>query len=335
MNSRIKYLDVAKFIGIFCIYLGHFGNSAGNAYGFVFSFHVPLFFFLSGFSETLGTELSFGKYIRKSIKTLLLPCYLFAIISLGIVTIANNTPGHIIPSLIDILKGCIRNHYLAGSLWFLTCLFVIKIAFYIFRKILRFHWLALLLCVGLYCVAELLFDPRPIVNPHMVYNVDSACYYIIFYALGYCGAAPLQRLLDWQKPIKKAICLGIGGILFLYAGLVFFHKDLLSYVKPSVATNLIFPVLRPVLITLLVLIASKVLENVALFGAIGKNTLFLCGSEHIVRLCVPLCLQIINLNISCPNALATWIYAFSLLVLCNKTLVPLEKAIFKKLHLLK
>lgn len=43
MSKRMEYLDIAKFIGIFCIYLGHFGNQAGNAYNFVFSFHVPLF----------------------------------------------------------------------------------------------------------------------------------------------------------------------------------------------------------------------------------------------------------------------------------------------------
>jgi len=55
-KERINYLDVAKFIGIFCIYLGHFGTYAGAAYPFVFTFHVPLFFFLSGCSETMSRE---------------------------------------------------------------------------------------------------------------------------------------------------------------------------------------------------------------------------------------------------------------------------------------
>lgn len=334
MKNRIKYLDVAKFIGIFCIYLGHFGSSAGNAYNFVFTFHVPLFFFLSGFTENLSVDISFGKYIVKNIKNLLIPCYLFALISLLAVTISNNTHTEIVSNLLIILRGCIRNQYFAGSLWFLTCLFVVRNIFYVFRKIFKFTWLNLLLCVLLYCVTELLFDPRPIVTPHMIYNIDSACYYIIFYALGYYGFEPIQCLLDWKKFGKKVICIGIGTVLFIYASLLFFDKDLLSSIPTNVVGTLICPVLRPVLIILLVLIVSKEIENVELFGTIGKNTLYLCGSEYIIKLLVPLSLRIVGLNKSFSNPLAVYVYTFSLLVLCNKTLVPFEKSVFKELHLL-
>lgn len=335
MENRIKYLDVAKFIGIFCIYLGHFGNNAGNAYHFVFAFHVPLFFFLSGCAEKLSTDISFGKYIIKNIKLLLIPYYLFAIFSLVIVTIVNNTHTEIILNLLIILKGCIRNQYVAGGLWFLTCLFVVKSVFYVFRKIFKFKWLVLILCAILYCISELLFNPRPIVSPHMVYNIDSACYYIIFYALGYYGFEPIQSLLDWKKPARKTICISIGGILSIYAAFLFFQKDLFNYINTNAVMYLICPVLKAVFIILLVMIVSKAIENVELFGLLGKNTLFLCGSEHIIKLFVPLCLQIIGFNISYPNPLATYVYTFFLLVLCNGTLVPFEKAVFKELHLLK
>lgn len=335
MNNRIKYLDVAKFIGIFCIYIGHFGHPAGNAYGFVFSFHVPLFFFISGFSENLSTDLSFSKYIIKNIKNLLIPCYLFAVISLVANAIVNNTHTTIVANLIEILKGCIRNHYFAGSLWFLTCLFVMKNVFYIFRKIFKFKWLNILICVALYFISVLIIDPRPIVNPHMVYNIDSACYYIIFYAFGYYGFEPLHRLLDWKKPIKKVICIGVGVVLFFYSALLFFGKDLLTYINTNAIINLIYPVLQALFVIFLVLIVSKAVENIELFCLLGKNTLFLCGSEYLIKLFVPLCLQIVGLNISLPNPLAAYIYTFFLLVLCIKTFVPLEKAVFKKLHLIK
>ena len=332
MNNRIKHLDVAKFIGIFCIYLGHFQNFAGNAYGFVFSFHVPLFFFLSGFSEYLSADISFDKYIIKNTKNLLLPCYLFALSSLVVTTIVSNNPSMIMPNLIEILKGCIRNHYLAYSLWFLTCLFVIKNTFFVLRKTIKIKWLVFLLCAALYCISELLLNPT---NPQMAYNIDSACYYIIFYALGYYGFSPLQRLLDWKKPINKAISICLGAVLFIYAALLFFGRDLLAYLNDNAIMHLIHPVLKGVFVILLVLIVSKAIENVKLFGLLGKNTLFLCGSEHLIKLFVPMCFQIVGLNISFPNPLATYFYTFFLLVLCNKTFVPIEKAVFKELHLLK
>lgn len=37
-------IDVAKCFGMFFIYLGHYGVVTGNAYNWVFSFHVCLFF---------------------------------------------------------------------------------------------------------------------------------------------------------------------------------------------------------------------------------------------------------------------------------------------------
>ena len=43
-DNRYNWIDTLRFLGIFAIYLGHFGNRAGKLYLFVFSYHVPLFF---------------------------------------------------------------------------------------------------------------------------------------------------------------------------------------------------------------------------------------------------------------------------------------------------
>ncbi|EII8191729.1 acyltransferase, partial [Shigella flexneri] len=44
-KTRHDWVDALKFLGIFAIYLGHLGLGAGKLYPFVFSYHVPLFFF--------------------------------------------------------------------------------------------------------------------------------------------------------------------------------------------------------------------------------------------------------------------------------------------------
>lgn len=334
MNDRIKYLDVAKFIGIFCIYLGHFGDMAGNAYGFVFAFHVPLFFFLSGCAENFSKDIPVSKYIIKNIKNILIPCYIFALTALLMVTIDNNTHAEVMSRFMEILKGCIRNRYLASGLWFLTCLFIVKNAFYVIKKVFKFKWLILIMCVVLYCVAQLIMDPRPIINPHMLYNIDSACYYIIYYALGYYGFGMIQKLLDWKNPINKGICICIEIPIFIYAALLFFKKDLFTYININSMMQLVCPILKPMVLIVGILIIAKAIEDIELFGMLGKNTLYLCGSEYIIKLIFPLCLKIIGLNIFYPNPLAVYMYTFFLLVLSNKMLVPVEKTIFKKLHIL-
>ena len=64
-NSRIKWIDVARCFGIFAIFLGHYGAAAGNAYTWVFTHHVPLFFLISGCMESLNNRNSIRKTIHR------------------------------------------------------------------------------------------------------------------------------------------------------------------------------------------------------------------------------------------------------------------------------
>lgn len=334
LKDRIKYLDIAKFIGIFCIYLGHFGSQAGNAFSFVFCFHVPLFFFLSGCSEALSSDISWKEYIVKNVKRILLPFLFFSIISLLFQCIVYNSHNEIFPTFINIIKGSIRNQFFAGSLWFLTCLFVMKIFFCFIRKIFKNKILILFICLGLFFVAELVINPRPIVTPHMIFNIDSACYYIIFYALGYYGWNLIKKILLWDCLYKKIISIIVGIASFGYTVLLFFGKNILSYFNSISILNLVANILCPIIVIIFIILISKLLENIKLFSDIGKNTLYLCGSEYVIKLLVPTCIQIVGLNISLPNALAAYIYTFILLIICNKILVPIEKNILKKLHII-
>ncbi len=71
-NKRIKYIDISKGIAIICIILGHLGNPQINR--IVFTFHVPIFFFITGYF--INTNLSVKDFIKKKIKTLIFPYFL-------------------------------------------------------------------------------------------------------------------------------------------------------------------------------------------------------------------------------------------------------------------
>lgn len=338
MQNRIKYIDVAKFIGIFCIYLGHFGDSAGYAYNFVFIFHVPLFFFLSGLSENLTRDIPLHKYVVKNVKNILIPCYLFAIISVVLQCIFTNTYAEVSNNLIQIFKGCIRNHFFAGGVWFLTCLFVIKIVFYILRKLLKYKALLLIVSFAFYLVAQLVINPLPIISPHMPYNIDSACYYIVFYALGYCCSEIVRSFLMFDNVLKRVIGVVIGVFSLVFSAFLFFGKNFFYYLGNLGTGTTIFIVasfINPIIVILLVLIVSRLMENVNVFVELGKDTLFLCGSEYMVKELAITCLHTIGLGIAFPNPVSAYIYTFALLFLCYKFLIPVEKSLFKKLRLLK
>ena len=71
MRERVKWIDIVKFFGIFAIYLGHFGEYAGKAGSFVFTYHVALFFLVSGCMENMNTEDNIVRYVIKKVKTIL------------------------------------------------------------------------------------------------------------------------------------------------------------------------------------------------------------------------------------------------------------------------
>lgn len=334
MKKRLNYLDVARFIGMFCIYLGHFEDSAGKAHPFVFTFHVALFFFLSGCTETLSEQLPWHKYLIKTVKSILIPFYIFAFSSLLVRSISIDSAKEIPSYLAVILKGCIRNEFIAGSLWFLSALFVMKLVFYFMQKLLRFKVLILIGCLGCFVVANTLIDPSPLVKPHLIFNLDSVCYYILFYGMGYCCFGWLRRLLAWDRLWKKICCAGVGSVLLLYAAALFFGKDPLTFLDRIPALAALCALVRALLMIALVLIVAKALENLPLLGELGRNSLYLCGSEYIIKLLAVILLYTLGLGLSMPDPLSAYLYSFILLVVCNKTLVPIEKALFKKLRLL-
>ena len=48
MSARIQWIDYSKFIGIVMVILGHLYLNNKYITNFIYSFHMPFFFFLSG-----------------------------------------------------------------------------------------------------------------------------------------------------------------------------------------------------------------------------------------------------------------------------------------------
>lgn len=81
MTKRLTYIDIARGIAIICIVLGHLGNATINK--IVFTFHVPIFFFITGYFTT--DKLPIKNFINNKFKTLIIPyiCTCCIIIFLG------------------------------------------------------------------------------------------------------------------------------------------------------------------------------------------------------------------------------------------------------------
>ncbi|MEE0059747.1 MAG: acyltransferase family protein [Acutalibacteraceae bacterium] len=144
-GKRLDWIDIMKALMIFAIVLGHSftGEDRGDNMlkQYLYSFHVPAFFFVSGFVYKNKAE-SFGAFAIKKLKGLMIPYYIFAIISILIFmalgSLASGGLGVEVRST-DILPNICGMLYASGSsgymkwnlpLWFIPCLFVTLLLFY-------------------------------------------------------------------------------------------------------------------------------------------------------------------------------------------------------------
>ncbi|WP_187355461.1 acyltransferase family protein [Paenibacillus tengchongensis] len=132
--ERIKWIDVAKGIGIVLIVLSH-NNLPTGFREFLFSFHVPLFFFLSGLTSHKHIT-GFKEFFLKKIKSLLVPYFTIAFITFIFWLFIRRFDLDILN--VDPVKPFIGIFYGNGfdpwmifnaPLWFLPCLFTVEIIF--------------------------------------------------------------------------------------------------------------------------------------------------------------------------------------------------------------
>jgi fucose 4-O-acetylase-like acetyltransferase len=86
---RIEWLDFVKGVAIICIVAGHSGNYGSLKNYVVFSFHVPIFFIISGFifGNSNSIKLSFGEISYKRFRSLIAPYFTTGLIFFLLITV--------------------------------------------------------------------------------------------------------------------------------------------------------------------------------------------------------------------------------------------------------
>lgn len=195
-NKRIDWIDIAKCIGIFAIVYGH-TIQTGMTNRYVYSFHVPLFFFLIGvtFSVTRVGEKRPFNFLKSKVLTLLVPYYCFAVVSTLAIFVATrfiSTPEAEIFSSFDtlILNVLIGDCDSNSPLWFLPCTFVLSIIGFcivilskrVSNRFLKICIFAAFLALG--CISLWLTEEFTEIK-FLVYKIDGALHMLPFFIVGY------------------------------------------------------------------------------------------------------------------------------------------------------
>lgn len=144
-KTRETWVDIAKGIGIILVIIGH-ANCPNLPHGIIYSFHMPLFFFLSGLFISRQCENNFHIYLKKNFKSLLLPYFYFNIISIAfyytmsIMFHKELLIGNVQDNLIGIFVGMRFGSPYHHVLWFLPCLFFAKMLAYPIFKLSKIQF---------------------------------------------------------------------------------------------------------------------------------------------------------------------------------------------------
>ncbi|MEL2239678.1 acyltransferase family protein [Leclercia adecarboxylata] len=324
IKPRYDWVDAMKFLGISAIYLGHLGTYAGKLYPFVFSFHVPLFFFAAGFFAAHKAKSNFVQFTINKARRLLLPYFAFAFMTLLITGLGSGSGIEGLKgSVIEIIFG-IRNAPAVGSLWFINCLFTIFIIDFIFSRITTNPVVLLILSLIAYVLSQTVLGHNPLVDPKWIFNVDSALAYWWSLAAGRCLFSTLQNSKAFSKSVPGAVLFAVLGLITAYQ--LFNSGSLLlavlQKIQPSLAGyaavgmfNNIFTTLC--LILTCVFVAKAICESKYVIN-VGKNTLNICGLEYIVKSLIPLFIGLLGLQFTIPNPLAAVIYTCICIYVAHK-----------------
>lgn len=208
MSKHITWVDNLKGIGIILVVLGHMLPGKMLA-SFIYSFHMPLFFFLSGY---LTKERIFKENFKSKFRSLMMPYIIAAILSFPI--------GILIAKVFNqddsILRHVGQIFYLNGDvgwntpLWFLVVLFITECIFSIVKK----SWMS----VSFICLFSIILGLF-VFNNNMVlpFGIHIVFFVIPFYSFGIVLKKTniLERInLHWIIRIILSFCL-ISLVIFI------------------------------------------------------------------------------------------------------------------------
>ena len=133
MRQRLVQFDILKGIGILLVLFGH-TDIVGIPKTFIYGFHMPLFFFCSG---CFYRQKGLGEFLKDNVRSLLIP-YLFFVLVLNSTYFILDVKAGGIDKAITLLGENLNvrneNSHLYLTIWFLICLFEIRLIYEIVNR---------------------------------------------------------------------------------------------------------------------------------------------------------------------------------------------------------
>lgn len=202
MKDRIYYLDAVKVITAFLVVFTHLYSSDDPFRQWVYSFHMPLFFMLSGIFHK---EYPIKNTIFTNTKRLIVPALFFTVCGLFAYTLIFGGE-KFLPVLKQSAYGILAGGKIPGNnvIWFLFALFWCNIFLNI---MLRYKW-----TLFFYLLAYIVV----ITSYFRWLHLSQALFALPFYMIGYyINKMNYVQILSHRLTRKKRAVMALGGVFLL------------------------------------------------------------------------------------------------------------------------
>lgn len=292
MNYRLDWVDKAKGIGILLVIYGH---NYPFAESYIYGFHMPLFFFISGMFHP--DKIDYNS-IKKRFKSLIIPYFIWALLLYIFWVFLGRHYGNSVSNNLDPINNFIGIFYAQGGmqfmdwgipLWFLPCLFLSFLLFGFITSIKNrlIQYLILIFFIGFGFVYPHYFEFK------LPWSFDVACVSLIFYKT---GNFLKNRLVALNS---NKVGFWVIGILFLCTFLALLNSKVDMY--RSMYGNMVLFIITGLSGTLFIILISKKIKfhNSLIF--LGRHTIPLLALQlraltvvKLVLICIGI--QVISFN---------------------------------------
>lgn len=260
MENKLTWINNIKGFGIFIVVLGHISSPFSD---FIFSWHMPLFFFISGFF--IKVDLPVVTYLKKDFIRLMIPYLLFSFLGITVEVlkrIALNREG--LDYLNEFLGVFIwmdfislKNTY-AFVLWFLPTLFVSRFCVLVIMKFLPNRILTILVICFLFYISF---------RVDLIFSIDNALNAVLFIYLGFLFYNKIEIFKTFHFFLILTL---VVSVIYLYYGIP--KLDMSTKVFENIGINIIWSIS---IICLLILSFNYFKVNNKLLEQWGSNTMIL------------------------------------------------------------
>lgn len=266
--KRIEWIDSLKGFGIFCVTFGHLScNLLLETH--IYSFHMFLFFFISGFLHSNYNN-NFKEYIIKKTKALLIPFLIWNLLSCLVGMMNKQT---IVDSirLFFLLDGSICWN---APIWFLLQLYMVETVYFFIEKYISKYKYA---CIPVLLMLWIFVSNN---NIFLKLNIFPVC--LLFYILGNvfkknydaynekCFVKPKYLVLVYLL----LLCINIIFGIFLNKRITFTGADFGNVIYCALAA------ISGIIFYILLFQNIRILGTNKILSYLGKNSLIIMATQY-------------------------------------------------------